>query len=194
MMNPKIIIVGYPSSQIIVPVSKYLTEKYLPQFHTIYLNNDRGPERWSEYVVDFLDFLTDKFVIFALDDYLISAPINMIEFEKAMKLISWNGTLANVKLCQCSIEEHKQYPSTTQYSIWDREYLISLLRQVKSPWEFELEGSRILEKERTAGHVPCIDYFTNSALSSRWIGIRLDGLSQSDINYIKSFYGKEFIQ
>lgn len=198
MSLPTIILVGYPSSQIIVPVSKYLTEKYLP-FHTIYLNNDRGPERWSEYVADFLEFLTDDKIILALDDYLISGEIDMAAFNTALKELQ--GDVVAAKLCYGTPEEHEEYPVTTQYTIWDRKFLIELLRHpigIYTPWDFEISGSILFKgsnrlHKRTI-HRPCIPYFTNSSMSSRWIGIRLDGLSQSDINYIKSFYGKKFVQ
>ena len=71
MIN-KIILVGYPGSQIIVPASKYLTKKYLPEFEITYLNYKGGINGWADYVVGFLKYLQDEYILFALDDYLVA--------------------------------------------------------------------------------------------------------------------------
>ena len=179
----KIILIGYPGSQKIVPASKYLTSKYLKGFDITYLNYKGHIEEWSRYVARFLEYLTDEYVIFALDDYLVSG-FNEIEYNKAITGIQSFNKNKNiwhcVKLCQSTLEEHLEYPVTTQYCIWDREYLIGLLYRVKTPWEFEIQGSEYFRNESTCAHVPCIEYDTHSCLSSRWEGIKLDGLSQQD--------------
>lgn len=180
----KIILIGYPGSQAVVPISKYLTDKYLPGFDKIYLNYEGPIDGWSDYVVGFLKYLPDQKVIFALDDYLISGPIDMEIFKQADGALG--GALINAKLCYCSEQEQIEYPCTTQYTIWNREFLIQLLGFVKNPWQFELDGSKILTQIGAQTILrPCIPYFTNSSLSSRWPGIRVEGLSEEDINYLK---------
>lgn len=184
MELPKIALIGYPGSQRIVPASKYLTQKYLPVFHTIYLNYKGDINGWSQYLAGFLDYLTDELVIVALDDYLVSAPIDMDTFLQADAEVG--RSIACAKLCQSTVEENREYPVTTQYTLWDRVYLIWLLNQheIKTPWQFELAGSQRIDKEVI--HRPCIEYFTNSCLSSRWEGVRLDGLNQQDEFYVKT--------
>lgn len=183
----KVILVGYPGSQKIVPVSKYLIGKYFPQdilmwaFDIRYINHTGNTENWASFLSGFLSAIDDRYIIFALDDYLISDYLNIDIFLKAFLEI--NDSVPCIKLCNSTKEEHLAYPVTTQYTIWNREYLIGLLSQVKTPWEFELKGSKLFDK--VCLHRPCIDYFTNSALSSRWEGIRLDGLKEEDIKYIK---------
>lgn len=177
----KIILVGYPGSQCILPISRYLTSKYLPGFDVTYLNHEGLIGAWASYVAGFLRYLTDDHVIFALDDYLISGPIDMKEWEK----VAIGGEVVCGKLCHSTIEEHVEYPVTTQYCLWDRKYLIGLLERVQTPWEFEIEGSKLIRMDGYASlHFPCIPYFTNSALSSRWQGVRLDGLNKEDVNYL----------
>jgi len=180
----KLILVGHPGSQRIVPASKYLVKKYLPKLETIYLNYKGGINGWGTYVAKFLDYLTDDKVILALDDYLVAGPIDEKIYQEAKEAIG--GALVNAKLCECSQQEQEEYPCTTQYTIWDRYYLIELLLHTYTPWRFEIEGSKIM-KSAGAQSIsrPCIPYFTNSSLSSRWEGVRLDGLSQEDLNYIK---------
>ncbi len=180
----KIVLIGYPGSQKIVPASKYLTSKYLPGFDITYLNYKGEIEGWSKYIVGYLEYLTDDFVIFALDDYLIASLIHMPGYREAEKLIG--GNVMCVKLCRSTPEEHEEYPVTTQYTIWNRKYLIWLLNRVNTPWEFEIEGSRIHRAALKQTELKtCINYFCNSALSARWEGVNLTGLIEEDINYLK---------
>jgi len=181
----KIVLVGHPNSQRIVPASKYLTGKYLPMFDITYLNYEGEINGWSEYVAGFLRYLTDDHVIFALDDYLISDYMDVEQYEKAESKIG--GDVVCVKLCLSTEEEHKEYPITTQYCIWDRSYLIWLLEQVQTPWQFELAGSSIFnEGNKRSLHYPCIFYDAHSALSGRWKGINWNRIKDIDKNEIES--------
>jgi hypothetical protein len=190
-MHLKCVLVGHSGSQCIVPASKYLTGKYLPGFDITYLNYKGPIEGWADYVSGFLQYLTDKHVIFSLDDYLIANYIDTDIYWKCVyeieKSTHRNEDVVCIKLCQSTPEEHAEYPVTTQYCIWNREFLIWLLSGVHTPWEFELHGSKIFSTlEKKVLLRTCIPYFTNSSLSSRWEGVRLDGLKEEDVNYIKS--------
>lgn len=180
----KVILIGYPGSQYIVPASKYLTAKYLHRdFSYFYLNYKGDINGWAKYVATFLNYLEDRWIVFALDDYLLADKINYGVFTTAWCEMSADVVCA--KLCHSTPEEHEEYPVTTQYCIWDREYLIWLMGQVNTPWEFELRGSQIFkEGDKKVVHRPCLNYFTNSSISSRWNGVRLDGLKEEDIKHI----------
>ena len=180
---PPVVLVGYPGSQKIVPASKYLTSKYLPMFNITYLNYQGGVNQWGNYLAGFLRYLTDEHVILALDDYLISDYIDIEAFQKAVSDIEALRDVMVCKLCYCTEKENQEYPVTTQYSIWKREKLIQILEDNFDPWRFEVNGS----KNFRGGfiHRPCIPYFTNSSISSRWEGVRLDGLNQHDELYVK---------
>jgi hypothetical protein len=178
----KVILIGYPGSQCIVPASKYLTSKYLPKdFDIVYLNYTGAISGWSSYLYYYLSHLPDKIMVLALDDYLLAAHIDIIKFEAALNEIG--GNVACVKLCQSTEQEHIEYPVTTQWTIWDKEYLLWLLSHVNTPWQFEIDGSKMFDK--ICLHRPCLDYFTNSSISGRWEGVRLDGLKTEDVEYIK---------
>jgi len=185
----KVILVGYPGSQCIVPASKYLTSKYLSGFDITYLNYTGEIDGWASYVADYLKQLTDERIIFALDDYLISEPIRHLKFAEAEAIIHQsNGIVACVKLCNSTKEEHEEYPVTTQYTIWDRKYLIEILSHVYTPWQFEIDGSVWFKRgKKISFHYPCITYFTNSAISSRWEGIKYDGLKDEDMIAISNY-------
>ncbi len=182
----KLILIGYPGSQIIVPASKHLVNKYLPGFEVIYLNYEGPIEGWAKYLSDYLSSIPDTHIIFSLDDYLISGPIDTRQYALAETYIRHHADVKCIKLCYSTQEEHEEYPVTTQYCIWDKDFLGWLLIQLKAPihtpWEFEILGSKIFkEMNDKCIYVPCIPYFTNSSLSARWEGINLEGLNQKDI-------------
>lgn len=182
-MKLKTILIGYPGSQRIVKASKYLTKKYMRGFYIRYLNYEGPIDGWAKYLVDFLNLLTDDYIIFGLDDYLLANPIRLDVYRK---LLAGMKNAVCAKLCECTDEENIEYPVTTQYTIWDRRYLIRLLGEIQTPWEFELKGSRIFKHTgQKAIFGPALKYFTNSSLSSRWEGVRLDGLSDKDVEEVK---------
>lgn len=183
----KVILVGYPGSQKIVKASKFLIDKYLPSYFDVQFFNYGGPkEGWSEYVWDIMRGIADNRVIFALDDYLLADHINMATYRRAEWMSLEDEDFACCKLCKCTAQEQEEYPVTTQYSIWNKEILMSLLNKVNTPWEFEMQGSQILKSWPTLKALlhPCLDYFTNSSISARWSGINLEGLKSEDIKIL----------
>ena len=179
----RVILWGYNGSQKIVPASRYLTNKYLP-FSVSYVNYMGDINCWSSFLQGYLTNVPDDYIIFALDDYLVANKLDEVKFWMAYNEIAYNHDVVCIKLCHSTPEEHEEYPVTTQYCIWNRKYLIELLGKVKTPWQFEIEGSKLFNK--ICLHRPCLEYFTNSSISSRWEGIRLDGLKEEDINELKN--------
>jgi hypothetical protein len=182
----KIILVGHPGSQKIVPISKYLVSKYLPDFDVYYCKHTDPIENWAKNLADLLSSFNDKHIILSLDDYLLSG-FDSQQYRLAETYIRYHADVKCIKLCHSTPEEHKEYPCTTQYTIWDRDYLIWLLVQIKlpikTPWEFEMLGSQLMKESM---QVPCIEYFTNSSLSAKWEGINWTGVKEEDLNYIKA--------
>lgn len=179
------VLIGYPGSQRIVDASKYLTRKYLPiDFDIIYLNYEGAIEKWASYLIGFLEYMTDEYIILALDDYLISDHLDTEIYKQALS--EMGGDVICVKLCHSTEQEHVEYPITTQYCIWNVKYLGWLLFQTQTPWRFEIRGSQLFKEwNKKVLHRPCLKYFTNSSISGRWEGVRLDGLSEEDKKYIK---------
>lgn len=169
----KLVRIGYPGSRKVRKMSEYLIKKYTP-FEILDIEYEGELTGWSNFVSNYLKTLEDKFIVFALDDYLISDRMWSI-------LPRLQEGIVCAKLCQCSESENIEYPVTTQYTLWDREFLISLLDQTTTPWDFEMRGSQIFKKtNQKMQHWPVLKYYTNSSLSNRWEGIRLDGLNEED--------------
>lgn len=192
----KLILIGYPGSRQVRKASEYLIKKYTP-FEPTFLEYTGEIEGWAEFVSAHLRTLDDKYVVFALDDYLLTSPLKQDRFDLLLSKLDDDTVCA--RLCDSSFYEDKKiegelirvgindYTATTQYCIWDRECLINVLEQVRTPWEFEIEGSGFMNRisYSVIGTVtPALEYNTNSSLSARWEGIDLKGLSIEDIKEI----------
>lgn len=182
-----VILIGYPGSQSIRKASQFLVEKYLPNFDVHWLCYNGEINGWSAFLVEYLKTLEDDKIIFALDDYLLSNYIDMDIYNAALARLD-DAQVACVKLHRTSISEHLEYPVTTQYTVWKRLFLIDLLSQTTSPWDFEVKGSVVFNKTNKASLClpePALEYPTASALSKRWEGVRTDGNNPEDIEYLK---------
>lgn len=174
----RVILVGYPGSQRIVPACSFLCSKYLLRFPISFLNYEGPKEGWSAYVRERLAELDDELVILALDDYLLSGGLEPEQLDGII------GDASAVKLCNASKEENEEYPVTTQYTLWRRDFLMELLTHTNSPWHFEVEGSRIVkERGDKILFVPLLDYPTSSSLSPSWGNkVKVVGNKQEDID------------
>jgi len=182
----KLIRIGYPGSDKIKLASRYLVNKYLPGFDYIELNYEGPIEKWSEYIISCLKAIDDPIIIFGLDDYLLNDRLNKKFFDFAVLKLQSDECI-NVKLCDCTPSEQIEYPVTTQFTLWKRDKLIEVLEQTTTPWSFEIQGSKYVNRKRyMTAQIPALKYYTNSSLSSRWEGIRLDGLNEQDIKEIQT--------
>lgn len=174
----KILLIGYPGSQKVVPASKYLVNKYLKGFDVYWQNYTGEINGWSKYVANCLKNITDEQVILALDDYLIAGTLQLLDINLAQAVCA--------KLCFCTEQENEEYPVTTQYTLWNRTYLIGLLEKTTTPWDFEITGSDIFKQEnKQMIHRPVLKYNVHSALSKRWEGIDLKGLNEEDVKEVQ---------
>lgn len=173
----KTILVGYEGSKKILAASSYLMNKYLPsEFEIFFLNygdysgelvtgsyvslDDEqrgGSESWSRYLVDYLSKVQDDFIIFGLDDYLLSNPIDLESYRELLDYMMDDYSIGAAKLGISPgyrkndydiLEDHvymlkreANYSATTQLCIWRRHFLIDVLSRVRTPWQFELVGS-----------------------------------------------------
>lgn len=214
----KLILSGYSGSKQILGASSWLVAKYLGDaFEVFWLNygvydgplfvgeyvsladQQKSPKDWAHDIRQYLMTLDDRLIIFALDDYLLSGPLNKSGYRDLVSTMG-HGIIC-ARLCQSDFykpHEHErcgyliqltataEYSATTQYCIWDRPALIDLLGRVTTPWAFEVEGSKILNKsgKKVIGRLKAtLPYNEHSCLSSRWPGkINIKGSLNEDID------------
>lgn len=217
----KVILVGYEGSKQILSASSYLLAKYLKgDFDVYFLNYGSfkghlsigqyvclgaeqrgGVNFWARYIEGYLKTLKDEFIIFALDDYLLSDSINDSIYQTLIRKIISDDSVVCARLCTSSfykdyermiledativLTKDAEYSCTTQYCIWRREFLIELLSKVDTPWHFEIHGSWYLNesgKKVIGSVIPAMQYPDCSALSSKWPGVRITGNKGEDLN------------
>jgi hypothetical protein len=183
----KCLLVGYPGSLIIRKASKYLTRKYLFELDVKYICHKGSKESWSRFVASCLQQLPDDYVIMALDDYLLNSRLKKSVVKDIVALMRLKKAVVT-KLCKSTPQENEEYPVTTQYCIWNKGYLLNLLKKTTTPWDFEVKGSRIFREEgQVFMHFPFLRYHANSSLSARWEGVNLEGVREEDINIVKGY-------
>jgi hypothetical protein len=218
----KIILAGHEGSKQILSASSYLLNKYIEGFEIQFLNygqfNEKlfcgeyisldeeqfgGSKAWALYTREYLKTLDDEFIIFGLDDYLLSKELNNNIYASLLRLIIGNDYIVCARLCNSDfykpneyltisndlfILKDAQYSVTTQYCIWRRETLIDILDQVDTPWAFEIDGSQILnrtDKKVIGSFKTALEYPDASALSTKWENkIRVAGNNEADINHL----------
>jgi hypothetical protein len=228
----KTILVGYEGSKKILAASSYLFNKYMPgEFEFFFLNygdytgqlvtgsyialddeQKGGPDSWSKYLVDYLSRVSDDFIIFGLDDYLLSNFIDLDAYHDLLDYMKDDYSIGAAKLGispsyrmndYSLIDDHvyvlkkeANYSATTQLCIWRRQFLIDVLSKVGNPWQFELLGSDYIKSTgaRIVGSLKMpLRYPEPSSISSRHPGkISVFGNRVGDIEHcIKEKYLNE---
>lgn len=202
----RIFLIGHPGSKKILKASSYLAKKYLPEsFEINYLNygnfNDsnlngsnyikmgnfryKGIKSWSSSLFNILSNVSDEYIIFSLDDYLLSKKLNLDNFNFLLKKLNTNEKYISAELSISPEEKYSnQYsPSdiyiykdtysftvNTQWRIWKREFLLEIFSRTTHPWSFEIEGSKFLNNSEFKSISYCssvLNYPEISALSKR---------------------------
>ena len=138
-------------------------------------------------------------ICWLLDDYWFCAPVHrtiVTELEAAVR----SGELAkgdltdNSKNLGCDPYVHhpgyvlaKQtahYRSSTQAAIWSRDYLLKLLRPVRTIWEFEIEGTGLCSNDgaKIAGYDPQPCRYANIYYKGGIDNFQVDKLAAADVH------------
>ena len=111
-------------------------------------------ENWSGRLLDSLKQIKDPFIFFVLDDMWLTQSIDDAAMANAVRLLRQDD-IGVIRLSQDSVKK-KEYTANPDYlevpfgepyrlntgpALWKKEYLISVLDQSESAWEFERVGS-----------------------------------------------------
>lgn len=145
---------------------KNIKSEYLDEIHVVgttdYLDLDDfnchvsplTPDApWSARILDGLDAITDKYVLFLTEDiwmnpqqrnFSLDAIVNDFSRNELnyLRLAPFPGPQTKCDNCRGDLSEFLLHRISMQPSIWRTDFLKSLLRKTESIWEFELNGSR----------------------------------------------------
>lgn len=130
------------------------------KFHKLADKQEGGANKWTRYIHDYLKTIDDKHIIFSIDDYWLCQEPNMPMINEAINFARLNTKVGRFDLTFDSQVEgsiisvnslkqkniflkHPQarYRVSTQPAIWKLEYLLKILDNDWSPWQFELNGT-----------------------------------------------------
>lgn len=138
--------------------------KNLPSnFKSISIGKDNSKKKWANQMFRFLKKIKDKYFIYGLDDYWMLSLVNFQIYMYLQKYLKNNVA----KICLSSdvsafrskilekvddvaIHEACQsakYRTSTQFSIWRKNYFMQFLRSNWSIWDFELQGSKLAKED-----------------------------------------------
>lgn len=206
----------------------WLADKYIPEIENIFILGysvfPSLPERykcislapiqnsgaeWAPNLLKFFSSVEEEFIIFGLDDFLITRSINYEIFNNGFEYMKSHPEVVRYELG----EGHSWHPSkttlvqwpsyriykydqtslyriSTQFSIWRTSYFVESLTGRTDPWNFELEGSRIAmnnNREIIATDIPYTLHWVSSALSGKYPNmINVLGIKIEDIELLIS--------
>jgi len=134
-------------------------------FHSMSKTQDGGASKWTRYIHDFLKGVKEKNIIFSIDDYWMCQKPNLDMLGTAHRLIDKNEKIGRFDLTFDSQVEGNiipfrniegfdvvvkrpdaQYRVSTQPAIWSLEYLLQILDNDWSPWQFEIGGTEYVKR------------------------------------------------
>lgn len=120
--------------------------------------------QWSERLLKLLEHVDTEYVLFTLDDFWLTAPVDNTKFEKIFsymkndkrmgfvclkkEIIHGKSSAKDIKAAvECEYPElwrclkDKSFRITTQFGIWKKSYLKKMLRAHESAWYFETRAT-----------------------------------------------------
>jgi hypothetical protein len=120
-----------------------------PRVLSFKIGKDKG---WSSNLINILNKIDCKYIIYLQEDYFLNDKVKNKEIINALHIaekenvayvrlspkkeaIQWKN-YESIKL----IPKDTSYLNSTQAAIWNKEALLSILREGETGWEFELKG------------------------------------------------------
>lgn len=133
----------------------YPKNVYGREISVLHSGEDLG---WESSFRKILNQIDSEYLLITLEDLYLNAPVNESVLEEVCKLIDSGVQINHVKCTNIIKGENSvgRYladigPETpyrvTLCGIWNRRYLLDLLKKGESPWDFEVNGSNRSRKD-----------------------------------------------
>jgi len=124
-----------------------------------------GAKSWSKYILRHLEQIDDEEVLFTLEDFFPTKEPNTNILQEVLSLMKKNKSIGRFDLTydsychgdsikigsMCNLDlmiktKYSDYSVSTQPSIWNKKFLIDILSNTTSPWDFEINGTILSKK------------------------------------------------
>ena len=131
----------------------------LPQNFEWHDVESRVAERWSDGLIEFLNMLDDEIICWLLEDYFLCRRIDHAAIGSLADYMMMHPDILKIDLTGDRLHSGQAedvdawghvdlietswdvaYQLSVQAALWNREYLLSLLRPEMSPWDWELQS------------------------------------------------------
>lgn len=121
-----------------------------------------GSKKWTRYIQKYVEKIEEDLVMFSLDDFFLGWQPDIQMLDDIINQMLHNELIGRYCLSydayiNCShtkieeksdysiisIDKHALYRISTQPAIWRKNYLLKFLDHDWSPWNFEVDGSRM---------------------------------------------------
>lgn len=119
--------------------------------------NSNKVEPWSKRLYDALHKIPEEYIIFSLEDFFLLGPVDNTRIQKCLEWMKADRSIAECRLTNydtvdsgdyykdtdfrvCPIEH--PYRVDTQVALWRKSYLMSIINQMETPWQFEPRASQ----------------------------------------------------
>lgn len=126
-----------------------------PDVMTLQTGDDGGAKNWAQRLRCVLQAIPEKFVFLFQEDFLIQEPVHTVAIRKLARHMRDHDVGVIRAICDpvprtawhgCAdlgaYGTHDDFRLSLQASIWDKEVLITLLKDGEDPWLTEFVGSR----------------------------------------------------
>lgn len=115
--------------------------------------------QWSDRLLDVLQQINTKYVLFSLEDYFLQAPVRKGVLQNCVQYMESHPEVAQFRFKNCDNEEQIAalgeeilpdfyeagpdviYRFDTQIAVWNREVLMKFIAPGENPWQFETRGT-----------------------------------------------------
>ena len=121
-----------------------------------------GSKGWSKYILKHLKTIEDEEIILTLEDFFPTSKPNLNLINKVAILVENSKNIGRFDLTYDSYiygdfkilneintlkilskEKFSNYRISTQPSLWNKDFLMKILSQTTSPWDFEINGTKM---------------------------------------------------
>lgn len=130
--------------------------------------------------------VSGNLLILGLDDYFLSKKFNQVAHRNLLTCISETQDCVGAKLGLWTsfdtsttvpigndlyrVAKDAAWPVTTQFTIWKKDFLMDYLKDLETPWDFEMKGASYLNQSSKyiiGSYKPALSYPEPSAISRR---------------------------
>ena len=179
----KTLFVGNHENEWLMQGALHHAEKHIPDLDAVSCYTPSDVTKWAESLGKFVEGMDEDYLLLMLDDYWVQS-VDVESVTRAEDLIHFGANKVDLSGDRLQFphstwakdfvksDSDAPYLTSLQTAIWRKDYLLRFCMKGWTPWDFEIEGSKMakLMGERTFGtDKPAIRYI-NVLRRGEWYG------------------------